>query len=330
MRDTARGAGGRGGDLTVVIPAYNEVNGIGGTLEQLRRGFPDVEIIVVDDGSTDGTAEAAAAFDDVILVRHAFNRGYGASLKSGMRLASRSLIAWFDADNEHRASDLDAMVTALTERRLAAVLGERINPGSSPIRTMGKWAIRMVARSLRFKPGKDLNCGLRVFRREVILPYLSVLPNGFSASLTSTMVMVERGYPMAFHPVESPPRIGESKVRLADGLSALGMVVNMIMLFAPLRIFAGLGLALLVVGGMYGLYVALSVGLGVPTAALFMMLSGVILCVLGLIANQVSQLRLSLIPPGVLPDADTTIRPTATSGRKRKPTGRAKASKDTT
>ena len=288
----------RGGHLSVVIPAFNEEMGIGATLDGLRRAFSDAEIIVVDDGSTDATAERVSAFPDVILVRHPFNQGYGASLKSGMRFAGRPFIAWFDADNEHRPGDLAAMVAALTERRLAAVLGLRTNPGTSPIRTVGKWAIRMVARSLRFKPGKDLNCGLRVFRREVILPYLPILPNGFSASLTSTMIMVERGYPLAFHPVESAPRIGESKVRLADGLSALGLVVNMIMLFAPLRIFCGLGFGLLLVGGVYGLYVALTAGLGVPAAALFMMLTGVIFCVLGLIANQISQLRLSLIPQG--------------------------------
>jgi glycosyltransferase involved in cell wall biosynthesis len=280
-------------DLSIVIPAYNEEDGLPKTLASLTALLPGAEIIVVDDASTDATVAAARDFPQVTFVSHTFNRGYGGGLKTGMRLASREYVAWFDADNEHRAEDLLAMVTTIRAGRLVAVIAQRERSGPSPFRNWGKFVIRMLARSFNVHAGKDINCGLRVFRRDVICRYLAILPDTFSASITSTMIMVERGYPVRFHPVTLNPRIGHSKVRIGDGFMALMLVLRMIMLFAPMRIFFRFGLLVLTIGLLYGAIMTSIHRAGWPAGSVLLMLTGVMVSIFGLIADQISQMRLS-------------------------------------
>ncbi|WP_340118793.1 glycosyltransferase family 2 protein [Pelagibius sp. 7325] len=289
--------------LSIIIPAYNEEDGILATLENLRLNFPAAEIIVVDDGSKDRTAERAAGFEGVTLLIHRFNRGYGGALKTGMRQATRDLIAWYDADNEHQPEFLKQMVSRIEQEKLAAVLGQR--PKSvSVVRGVGKYMIRFLARLLKVKSGSDLNCGLRVFRREVILPYLPMLPDSYSASLTSTIILIEQRYPFAFQPIQTKQRIGQSKVALADGFNTLLLVLRVITLFAPMRIFLRVSMNLLLIGALYSLYVALTVGEGIPVLGAFIMLVGLLIGILGLIADQISQLRLVGLTSAPLRDRD--------------------------
>jgi len=281
-----------GRDLAVVIPAYDEEQGVRATLINLRSALPDAEVIVVDDGSSDGTAAAAMSVPGVRVVRHAYNAGYGASIKTGVALATRQYVAWFDADGEHRVDDLVAMVDRMRRERLAAILGHRRLRQSPALRIAGKLVILALARSLDVSQGSDLNCGLRVFRRDVISHYLPLLPDGFSASLTSTTIMIERNYPMAFHPITMGARVGTSKVRMRDGFGTLMLVLRIVMLFAPLRIFLRLGVNVAAAGLIYGLAISLIRGQGFPAAAVLGVVVGFLLCMLGLIADQISQLRM--------------------------------------
>jgi len=290
-------------NLSIVIPAFNEEDGILATLENLRGHFPAAEIIVIDDGSKDKTAERAGSFEGVTVLVHRFNRGYGGALKTGMRHASRELIAWFDADNEHQPEYLQQMVELMERDKLAAVLGQR--PRSvSVVRGVGKYLIRFLARLLKVKSGSDLNCGLRIFRREVILPYLPVLPDTYSASLTSTIILIEQRFPFVFHPIQTKQRIGSSKVALADGFNTLLLVLRVITLFAPMRIFLRISVNLLLIGALYSLYVALTVGEGIPVLGAFVMLVGLLIGILGLVADQISQLRLVGLTAAPLDDND--------------------------
>jgi len=280
--------------ISIVIPAFNEEHGIEGALRDLREQAPGAELIVIDDGSSDRTAQAVLSFPGIVLAQHPFNRGYGAALKTGMTLASREYVAWFDADNEHRVSDLKEMAAVICRGDLAAVIAQRRVSGPSPLRNAGKLVVRLLARSLDFKGGKDINCGLRIFKREVICRYLDLLPNGFSASITSTMIMLEWKYPVEYYPIEVNSRIGRSKVKIADGFLAMALVLRIVMLFAPMRIFFRSGMILFLVGLLYGLGMALLAGRGIPAAAVLLMLAGVIFGFLGLIADQISQMRLAL------------------------------------
>ena len=279
--------------LSVVIPAFNERKGLPVTLKALLETLPEAEIIVVDDGSADGTADTVRDFPNVACIRHTVNRGYGAALKSGVRFATREFVAWFDADNEHRPQDLKAMLERIAAADLVAVIAQRNLSGPSPLRNWGKACIRLLARTFNVNVGSDINCGLRIFRRDTFSQYLSLLPNGYSASITSTMIMLERGYPVGFYPVQLNQRIGQSKLELGDGFMALILVLRMVMLFAPLRIFLIMGLLLAVLGVVYGAGIAMYGGRGIPTASVLVILTGVLLAMFGLIADQISQMRIA-------------------------------------
>ena len=281
--------------LSVVVPAFNEENGISETLKDLRLIMPRAEIIVVDDGSLDQTATVAAEFDGVTVLRHQFNKGYGAAIKTGANAAARPLIAWFDADHQHRAEDLAVMSERLNNERLAAVIGQRKNPTQTVLRTVGKGLMRILASALNASVAKDLNCGLRVFQREVLMDYLGVLPNGFSASTTSTMILFSQGYPTGLHPIHLNKRIGTSKVIFRDGIAALTLILRIVMLVAPLRIFMRGGIAIAFIGILYGSAIALIERSGFPVAGAGVTTFGLLLCFLGLIADQVSQVRLEII-----------------------------------
>lgn len=297
-------------ELSVVIPAYNEENGIGPTLRELVASLPFVEVIVVDDGSHDGTRDRALEVEGVRVLSHRFNRGYGAALKTGMRASRRAYVAWFDADNEHRVSDLAAMAERIQKEDLSAVIGSRITPAVSVVRATGKLVIRLMARTLGVDLGNDLNCGLRIFRRDVITPYLGILPDQFSASMTSTMVLVEQGRRIAFHDIEVKRRIGHSKVRMRDGFATMVLVLRFVMLFAPIRMLFVPGVLLFVTGVVYGIVRAALDGRGIPVAAVLASSSGLSVAVLGLVADQISQMRLCQLSEGAA-DAIEVARPKA-------------------
>jgi glycosyltransferase involved in cell wall biosynthesis len=285
-----------GADLSIVVPAFNEEKGLGTTLDGVTAAFPAAEVIVVDDCSQDGTSAIAQRRAGICVLRHPFNRGQGAALKTGMRRATRPWVAWFDADNEHRTEDLRRLAARAQGENLVAVIGQRPPTSSSPTRRIGKWMIRLIGRGLRIKAGNDLNCGLRVFRREVILRYLPLIPDRFSASLTATLIMIERRYPIAFEPIDTNPRIGSSTVRLRDGFEAILMLIRAVLLFAPMRFFLPIGLWFVIVGTIYSLALAYFVGGGIPVAGMLAITIGFLAVILGLIADQISQLRLAQLP----------------------------------
>lgn len=296
--------------LSIVLPAYNEEAGIGPTLDNVKAAFPGAEVIVVNDCSRDNTSQVVeTSYPWVRLVQHPFNRGQGAALKTGMQAATRLYVAWFDADNEHRTEDLAKLYARITDDRLVAVIGQRTSASANYVRASGKALIRLIGRGLQIKVGADLNCGLRVFRREIILRYLPLIPDRFSASMLTTLIMLERSYPIGFEPVTTNPRIGTSTVRLKDGFEAIMQLLRAVMLFSPMRLFLPMGLAFLLLGGLYSVIVMFLRHNGIPVAGGLMILTGMLCIMLGLIADQISQLRLTQIPALNFADKDQPHEP---------------------
>lgn len=281
------------GQLSIVVPAFNEAQAVEQTLKGLLSALPGAEIILVDDHSSDDTSLLSRRVSGVTVLRHSFNRGQGAALKTGMRFATREYLAWFDSDGEHRAEDLRTMYARIVNEDLVAVVGQRVNGSATTTRAFGKWVIRLIGQSLRIKAGSDLNCGLRVFRRDAIDRYLDLIPDRFSSSLVTTLILLERRYPIVFQPIMTNPRIGHSTVRLKDGFEAILQLIRAVLLFSPMRFFLPLGMASLILGIAYSLIMASITGLGIPVAGLLLCVSGLLTVFFGLIADQVSQLRLN-------------------------------------
>lgn len=287
--------------VTIVVPAYNEQEGIGQTLSELVRRFPDAEILVIDDGSTDATAERVAGTQGVRLLRHETNRGYGASIKTGISNAKGDMVAWYDADGQHTADGLERLLTVIDAEKLHAVIGER-GDGSSvdPRRRLGKAILSLIVQTIAGERIPDINCGLRVFKRSVIRRYAHLLPDGFSASITSTLLMRERGYRFRFVPVITRGRIGTSSVRrVRDGLRSIQTSLRILVLFQAFQAFSLVAGLLFGIGSVYGVGMALTYGQGFPALASILVLSGVIIFFMGLLTDQVVALRMERLEESI-------------------------------
>ncbi len=296
--------------LTIIVPAFNEQAGIGAALRSLQNEprLDGATIIVVDDGSTDDTADIAAA-SHVTVLRNRTNRGYGASLKRALRTADTEYVAWFDADGQHRASDLADMLERIVADNYDAVIGAR--GGDSHVhkgRRFGKQVIHRAAETAVGSKIPDVNCGLRVFRRDVLLRYVHLLPDGFSASTTSTLVVIQRNYNIAFHPVLVSERIGQSTVnQIRDGLRALHTILRILILFRALRTFTLLASVFLLIGFGYGIPMALKQGLGFPVLASLFVVSGIQIFCLGVVCDQISAMRLERLESAAEPRGEQEL-----------------------
>lgn len=282
-------------EISVIIPAYNESGGIAQTLSALGQEprLEKAEIIVIDDGSTDDTAAKVMRFPAVHLVQHHGNKGYGTAIKTGIKASTGRVVAWFDADGQHRTEDLVAVLDALISRNLDYCVGVR-DARSHDVRSrrLGKFILKHTVRLAAGQYIQDFNSGLRAFRREVILPYLHLMPKGFGASTTMTLLMIERGYVGGEVPIIVRERIGKSSVKqFRDGVRTLMIILRIFLLFKPLVFFGGIGTLLITLGSIYGFAEAIRVRQGFPVFAALIIILGVQAFFFGLLSDQVSHLR---------------------------------------
>jgi glycosyltransferase involved in cell wall biosynthesis len=278
---------------TIIVPAFNEELGLPRVLSELIRACPGAEIVVVNDGSTDGTEGVARDFP-VTVVSHHVNRGYGAALKTGIAHSKQDAVVFFDADGQHDPDHIRPMLETLEQADL--VIGERrAYTRKSPLHWLGRRCLTRFIHFLTRLDLRDINCGLRAARRDIIQRYVNLLPDGFSFSTTSTVVFAKFGHRLAFVPVEVRRRIGTSSVRLLrDGYNTLLLVIRLIALFDSLRVFVPPAFGLMALGIAYGTfkYLTLPVYTGLSVGALSLFLTGVLVFLLGVVCDQIAALRL--------------------------------------
>ena len=274
---------------TVVIPAFNEAGSIASVVAELRQAVRWSEIIVVDDGSVDDT-EARARAAGARVVRHPYNKGNGAAVKSGIRNANTPFIVIVDADGQHRPSDAVHLVSHLGEYDL--VIGARApQTHASLVRRVGNALLNGVAGYLTQQPIPDLTSGFRAARREHLIEFLHLLPNGFSTPTTTTLAFIKAGYSVRFEPIEAANRQGTSKIRLgSDGVGFFLILLKVITIYSPLRIFVPISLASFLLGAAYAAWTILTQSHVTNSSVLLIVLSVVIFLV-GLISEQISSLR---------------------------------------
>jgi glycosyltransferase involved in cell wall biosynthesis len=275
--------------VTVIVPAFNEGGGIGGVVAALRAAAAWHEVIVIDDGSTDATGKAAQDAG-ARVVRHPYNKGNGAAVKTGIRAATSEWIAIIDADGQHDVADALRITARLGDFDL--VIGARDPRTQATIgRRLGNAVLNGLASYLTERPIPDLTSGFRAARRAYLLEFLHLLPNGFSTPTTTTLSFVKAGYNVAFEPISARQRVGESKIRLAsDGAKFLLILLKVITIFSPLRIFAPISAVCFAVGALYGAWNYVYHA-RIPNGAVLLLLFSVMVMLVGLISEQISTLR---------------------------------------
>jgi len=274
---------------SVVIPAYNEAESIGSVVRALTEVGPWREILVVDDGSTDATGDQARDAGADVL-RHPYNKGNGAAVKTGLRRASGEFIVIIDGDGQHRPGLAPRLVARLGEYDL--VVGARPDATQATVgRRVGNLILARLASFLAGRKIPDLTSGFRAARRAYLLEFIHLLPNGFSTPTTTTLAFIRAGYNVAFETADADARVGRSKIRFArDGFKFVLILLRVITIFSPLRIFVPVSMASLILGGGYAVW-TIATQLHITNSSVLLIVLGVIVFLLGLVSEQISTLR---------------------------------------
>jgi len=275
--------------VSIVIPAYNESASIGEVVGSLRAAAPWREIMVVDDASTDGTGDRASAAGATVI-RHPYNKGNGAAVKTGIRRAAGEYVLIVDADGQHPPGDALRLIARLGEYDL--VVGARsIETQATEVRRAGNGALNWLASYLTGREIPDLTSGFRGASTSGLREFLHLLPNGFSTPTTTTLAFIKAGYSVVFEPIQARQRTGRSKIRLArDGADFLMIIFKIVMLFSPLRIFAPISLASFLVGAGYMAWTVATQS-HVTNSSVLLILFAVVVFLVGLVSEQISALR---------------------------------------
>lgn len=275
--------------VTVIVPAFNEADSIAAVVADLRAADGWHEILVIDDGSKDATADRAREAG-ARVVRHPYNKGNGAAVKTGIRNATGEYILIVDGDGQHKPADARRLVSRLGEYDL--VIGARsTGTQATHARRFGNTALNRLAGYLTDRDIPDLTSGFRAARREHLREFLHLLPNGFSTPTTTTLAFIKAGYNVAFEPVEARQRTGQSKIRLArDGAKFLMIILRIVTLFSPLRVFLPFSIASFLVGFGYALWTIWTQS-HVTNSSTLLIIFSVIVFLVGLVSEQISALR---------------------------------------
>jgi glycosyltransferase involved in cell wall biosynthesis len=278
--------------LSIVIPAKNESVAIGNVVRTAKSEYPDAEIIVVDDGSTDETARTAEE-SGAMVIRHPESLGNGASVKSGARAARGEILAFMDGDGQHDPREIGRLLEKL-EQGYDMAGGARDSGSHASIgRLFANGLYNVLASRLSGREITDLTSGFRAVRAALFKRFLYLLPNGFSYPTTITMAFLRSGYPVCFEPIAAGKRSGKSHIRpIRDGVRFFAIIFKIATLYAPLKIFLPISGLFFATGLGYYAYTYLTYG-RFTNMSMLVISASVIIFLIGLISEQITALTYS-------------------------------------
>ncbi|MGW8247540.1 MAG: glycosyltransferase family 2 protein [Acidiferrobacterales bacterium] len=276
-------------NLSIIIPAKNEADNLASLLPKIRSLYPDAELIVVDDGSSDGTGDVARE-NGAVCIRHHYSLGNGAAIKSGARLAKGKVLVFLDGDGQHNPDDIKKLLDRKNDG-FDMVIGARDNKSQASFSRLlanklyNKFASLMTGRTIL-----DLTSGFRVVDAKKFKRFLYLLPNGFSYPTTITMAFFRSGFQVDYVSITTLPRAGNSKISIfRDGIRFLIIIMKIGALFSPMRLFLPISALLFVIGSFYYGYTYYTSGRFTNMSAVIY-LSSLTIFMMGVVSEQISSL----------------------------------------
>ncbi len=279
-------------NISVVIPAKNEEQGLAQVLPDLASRYPDAEIIVVDDGSTDGTVEVCEKAG-VKVISHPYSKGNGAAVKTGARASRGDYIVFMDGDGQHNPADIVELLKKV-EEGYHLVVGARSGLGSQA--SIARWSANafynrfaswMVDRRI-----DDLTSGFRCVERRKFLSFLYLLPNGFSYPTTSTMAFFRAGYSVGFVPITVSRRLGKSHISLVkDGIRFFLIIFKVGTLYSPLKVYFPASVGVAGLGLLNYVLTVINSGWRFTNMSTMLILAGMVMFLIGLLSEQLTNLQ---------------------------------------
>jgi len=275
--------------VTVILPAYNEAKVVGDTVRRIKELHPDFEVLVVDDGSTDGTMQVAMAAGANVWP-HPYNIGNGAAVKTGLRCAQGVWVVMMDADGQHQPEDIARLLEY--KDKYDMVVGARTRQSKTKAhRDIANWIYKKFASYVTQFKIEDLTSGFRVVRLSVAKQFIYLLPNTFSYPSTLTMGYLRSGRSIKYVPIQTKVRIGKSKIKLLkDGTRFFLIITKIATLFSPFRIFLPISMFFFATGVLYYLFTFVTANRFTNMSAMLLSIS-VIIFMIGLVSEQISQMR---------------------------------------
>lgn len=281
--------------ISVIIPVYNEAGTIKNVITNLKKelaglNLANYEIMAIDDVSTDNSLEILKKIADIKIIKHPYNKGNGAAVKTGLRHAKFDWILIFDADGQHKTEDIKQLLKYTENYDL--ISGERHGYQGPWIRQPGKKLIHWLARYLLGQKIKDFNCGFRLIRKDALLRFTNLLPNGFSWATTSLFAFYKEKLNVKFVPIEINKRQGgKSMVKPGDAVTYFMLILRLIMLFSPLRFFLPISFLLFLIALIILILDVFVIGAYHNITIGFLLFSSILIFFFGLLADQVAALR---------------------------------------